>query len=86
MFPLFSHLSSIFSPRLVEHQKPAVLTYRILRGPDVEALEKEVEKHREHIHAFIGGVTSCAWNQPGEGPVQFFAQSVMMLETSENAD
>lgn len=86
MSPLFSHLSSILSPRLVEQKAPVVLKYRILRGPDVPALEAEVEANRSKIHAFIGGVTSCAWNQPGEGPVQFFAQAVMMAEEVENAD
>lgn len=58
--------------------------YRILRGPDVPTLESEVEKVRHKIVEFVGGPSSCAWNEPGVGPVQFFCQAVLLWE--ENPD
>lgn len=60
--------------------RPGRAVYRVLRGPDLPTLENEVEKVRHVIVEFVGGVSACAWTQPGEGAVQFFAQAVLIWE------
>lgn len=56
------------------------VVYRILRGGDLPTLESEVHKFRHDIVKLVGGVSSCAWNQPGEGPQHFFTQAVLVWE------
>lgn len=76
MFRQFSRLWRYFFPA----RRTFRTEYRILCGPDLPTLEARVAERREDIAELVGGISSCAWTEPGVGPVQFFTQAVMVWE------